>query len=413
MPTISVVIPAYNAEATLVRAIDSVLAQTVSGPDVEVLVCNDGSTDGTAAILDGYDDRVIAIHQPNRGRGAARNACLAKARGAFIALLDADDWWVPRRLETGLSSAERHPDCGVFYANALIVDSGGTIHGAMNGEWHIGHGGWVFPLLIRNNFVPAPTLLVRQEVVEAAGPFDEALRRTQDLEWLLRLSLQSRFHYDHVPLVYCDNHTWGTAEKQQGTYECYLRVLEQTAHAHPELAERHAWMFRKSLCDCHTALAAFWEDQGEYARAAECYAAALAAAPSVRVLRWKYCLARYRAGDSAVSERALRDLLADEEYHGDAHFYLGNVLIQGGRAAEAVEQYELALTSAYLYQKFPECVNNLAVALVRAGETRRVRALLEQALDQHAFYSDAIKNLHALERGAPAGDFKWTPRKVF
>jgi glycosyltransferase involved in cell wall biosynthesis len=412
MPMVSVVIPVFNAERTLARAIDSVLAQKGTD-DVEIIVCDDGSIDGSAAILDRYGDRLVVVRQENRGRGAARNACLVRARGEFIAFLDADDRWVPTRLALGLASASRHPECDVFYGNALVTDAGGTVYRAMNGEWHVGHSGWVFPYLVRNNFVPLPTVLVRRHAVDAVGGFDESLRRTQDLEWLLRLSVSSRFHYDHVPLAWVDDQNWATADKKFDTYDCYQRVLEQTAAAQPALAARHDALFRKSLCDCHTAIAEYWEEEGNYAEAAASYAAARAHAPTLRVLRWKECQALYRSGHAAASERALRELLGDEEYHCDARFCLGTLLLGAGRNAEAVEQFELALYGGYLYQRFPECLNNLAVALARLGERDRARELLEQAVDQQRFYSDAIANLESLAACDHAASLRWTPRKVF
>ncbi|OGA50718.1 MAG: hypothetical protein A3G25_11490 [Betaproteobacteria bacterium RIFCSPLOWO2_12_FULL_63_13] len=412
-PLVSVVIPAFNAEPTLARAIDSVLAQTVAANAVEIVVCDDGSTDGTAAVLEGYGDRLIVVRQENKGRGAARNACLERAKGEFIAMLDADDWWVPTRLEAGLTAAAKRPDYDVFCANALVVDANGTIFRALNGEWHVGRSGWVFPSLLRANFVPFPTVLVRRTAVDMAGPFDETLPRTQDLEWLLRLAVHSRFHYDRTPLAWVDNRNWGTAEKQFDTYACFLRVLEKTAKGQPALVARHASMYRKSLSDCHSEIAAFWEQRGDHAQAAASYAAALEHTPGVRILQWRRCVALYRAGDFAACEQALLAVLAEDEYHVEARFHLGNVRLRDGRNQEAVEQYELALYSGYRYQKFPECLNNLAVALARLGETGRARELLEQALDQQCFYSDAMKNLDILGAGADPLALKWTARKVF
>ncbi len=412
-PLVSVVVPAFNASRTIARAIDSALAQTVPVTSVEILVCDDGSTDGTGAVLAGYGDRIEVFRQPNRGRGAARNACLARARGEFIAMLDADDWWVPRRLEIGLAAAQTHPDCDVFYGNALVVDSQGTVYRAMNGEWHVGHSGWVFPYLLRNNFVPFPTVLVRRSAVESAGPFDESLPRTQDLEFLLRLSVRSRFRYDHTPLAWVDDQNWGRGDKRFDTYDCYLRVLQKTASAEPALVAQHDAMYRKSLCDCHSEIAGCWEQRGEFAKAAEAYAAALAQAPSVRPLRWKRCVALYRSGNRDAAEQALTALIADEEFHPEARFYLGNLRLWAERPAEAIEQYERALYGGYLYQKFPECLNNLAVAIARQGDRERAVTLLEQALDQQRFYSDAIKNLDLLRAGADTAALRPTSRKVF
>jgi glycosyltransferase involved in cell wall biosynthesis len=93
VPSVSIVIPCWNAEATIADAIDSALAQT--HPRCEVVVVDDGSTDGSAAIIAGYGTRIVALHGPNRGGNAARNRGIAAARGDWIQLLDADDLLEP------------------------------------------------------------------------------------------------------------------------------------------------------------------------------------------------------------------------------------------------------------------------------------------------------------------------------
>ena len=96
---VSVVMPVYNAQATMVRSIDSVLAQTHR--QLELILVDDGSRDGSAAIMDAYaarDARVVAVRQPNGGVAAARNRGLREARGTHVAFLDSDDWWEPEKL---------------------------------------------------------------------------------------------------------------------------------------------------------------------------------------------------------------------------------------------------------------------------------------------------------------------------
>jgi len=105
-PSISVIVPVYNAAQYLNQCIDSVLAQTLE--DFELLLIDDGSTDASPAICDGYavlDNRVRVLHQPNRGASAARNAGLDRARGAFITFLDSDDWLDPETLDVTHSAA--------------------------------------------------------------------------------------------------------------------------------------------------------------------------------------------------------------------------------------------------------------------------------------------------------------------
>jgi len=97
MPEVSVVIPAYNAGRTISAALASVFAQTYR--DFEVIVVNDGSTDDTAQRLEEWSGRLVTICQRNGGPGRARNEGIARARGRLIAFLDADDIWLPRKLE--------------------------------------------------------------------------------------------------------------------------------------------------------------------------------------------------------------------------------------------------------------------------------------------------------------------------
>src|SRR5882757_2071793 len=105
---VSVVIAAYNSEAYIAEAIESVLGQTV--PPDEVIVIDDGSSDGTRAVLDRFGDRIVAFTQTNSGQAVAVNKGLAMARGELIGFCDADDLWTPQKLELQLALLERHDD---------------------------------------------------------------------------------------------------------------------------------------------------------------------------------------------------------------------------------------------------------------------------------------------------------------
>lgn len=114
---VSVVMPVYNAESTMRRSIESVLAQTFRG--LELILVDDGSRDASSAIIEEYarlDPRVRPLRQANAGVAAARNAGIAAARGSHIAFLDSDDWWAPRKLELQLAEMRR--------SSALVVYSG-------------------------------------------------------------------------------------------------------------------------------------------------------------------------------------------------------------------------------------------------------------------------------------------------
>jgi glycosyltransferase involved in cell wall biosynthesis len=407
---VSVVLPVYNGEATIRRALTSVFAQ--HEVDLDVVVCDDGSTDGTPAILSEYGTRVAVVTQENRGRGAARNACLARTQADLLGLLDADDWWPAGKLAAQLGDADRLPKTGVFYGNAYVVNGSGQVYRSMNGEWHVGHSGWVFPFLVRQNFVPMPTVLVRRSAVDRAGAFDETLKRSQDLEWLLRLSTITPFHYSPAMLAFCDDRNWGSTEKRVDTYACYRTLLEKTEARFPALAAEHRHAFAKSYSDANSEVGGYHEQSGRFAEAACAYAAALRHTPRSRPLQRRLALARYRAGDPDAFA-SYRALLEEDPYDQEARFYLGTMLLGQEKTAEARRELETALYDGYLYQKFPECLNNLAVACARLGDVERARELLTQAIVQQAFYSDAIGNLHALESNGEAAALRATSRRVF
>ena len=109
MPRVSVITPVYNGARTIARAIDSVLAQSFG--DFEILVVDDGSTDGTLAILEGYGDRITVLKQAHKQQAIARNLAAKNSRGEFIAFLDADDSWLPEKLARCVEVLDRDPRC--------------------------------------------------------------------------------------------------------------------------------------------------------------------------------------------------------------------------------------------------------------------------------------------------------------
>jgi glycosyltransferase involved in cell wall biosynthesis len=123
-PLVSALIPAYNAARTVRASVDSVLTQTVE--DLEVIVVDDGSSDKTADVVDAItDSRVRLVRQPNGGAAAARNTALSLARGRWVALLDADDLWLPKKLERQLAVLDANPNTtavqsGVYYVDDLL-----------------------------------------------------------------------------------------------------------------------------------------------------------------------------------------------------------------------------------------------------------------------------------------------------
>ncbi|MDP3288209.1 MAG: glycosyltransferase family A protein [Methyloversatilis sp.] len=198
-PHISVVIPAYNAAWCVARAIDSVLSQTWH--DYEVIVINDGSTDETAAVLSGYRDRINVLTQKNAGLSAARNAGIAAARGEWIAFLDADDWWLPAKLDAQVELVRTCPNIGFCSTAALIVSpEGKTLErwddAGANGE------------ILRNIFVTNATVagsgsavMARRSLFDQIGGFDTALRSLEDIDMWMRLAAVARYACVREPMT--------------------------------------------------------------------------------------------------------------------------------------------------------------------------------------------------------------------
>ena len=197
MIRISTIIPVYNGASTIARAVDSALAQTCDSH--EIIVVNDGSTDGTSDILESYGRNIIAISQPNRGRAAARNAGLAMARGEYIAFLDADDEWAAHKLATQIPLLDGDPGCLLVYSEATGVDGEERVFRSSmqpSGYTHVP----TWEELRKNGIWPSITSswVMRRSAIEACGGFVESFGRHWGGEDSL-LFFQARqlgsFHY--------------------------------------------------------------------------------------------------------------------------------------------------------------------------------------------------------------------------
>jgi len=185
-PLVSVVIPVYDMEGFLPVAIESVLAQTLPADAVEVVVVDDGSHDGSAAVAARYAPRVRCVRQENRGLPGARNTGIRASRAALLQFLDADDRIMPEKLERSLKVFERDPGAGLVYTGCSLVDEAGA---------PLPQYGWsrregdVLPDLLLGNLIHTHAAVVRRELVERASGFDETLTSVEDWDLWLRLSL--------------------------------------------------------------------------------------------------------------------------------------------------------------------------------------------------------------------------------
>jgi glycosyltransferase involved in cell wall biosynthesis len=218
MVRVSVVIPVFNGAATVARAITSALEQRLAGDSstsaadanqalanqVEVIVVNDGSTDGTTEILNGFAEHIRVIDQPNRGPAAARNAGAAVARGEYLAFLDADDAWLPRKLAAILPVLDRNPAVVLVFSDAIPTDANGKPVRESYVTPDCAHAPTMAEMLDRWWPIIPSTAVVRAATFKAIGGFVEEFRSAAYEDPFLFLIAREHGEFAYVPerLVY-------------------------------------------------------------------------------------------------------------------------------------------------------------------------------------------------------------------
>lgn len=199
-PAVSVIIPTYNQARFITRAVESVLAQSYS--NYELIVVDDGSTDGTQAVLAGYADRLVCLRQEHAERSAARNFGLRHATGRYVAFLDADDTLLPNMLAMQTNYLERHLRTAFVHGYALMADADNHI---VKPEVLMGapldSGQTPFASLLVGTSVLIHTALVRRSCLDEVGGFDGSLSGCEDWDLWLRLAARYEVGFTHRPVA--------------------------------------------------------------------------------------------------------------------------------------------------------------------------------------------------------------------
>lgn len=200
-PRISVVIPAYRAAATIGRAVESVLAQTL--PASEIVVIDDGSPDDIATALSGYASRIRLLRKRNGGASSARNLGISQSSGEFIAFLDADDLWEPHKLERQAAVFSRHPELAMIASRYRVTWPAQSrvelpafpvqfLDRLVRAE-----GSELFDVTVS---IPTPSVVVRRSLLGTLR-FDESLRTAEDKDLWMRLAAMHPLYICSEPLV--------------------------------------------------------------------------------------------------------------------------------------------------------------------------------------------------------------------
>lgn len=195
MATISVIIPAYNAERTILKTIASVRQQTYR--DLEIIVVNDGSRDRTLETLATVSDERLKVYSyENGGLPTARNRGIARATGDYISFIDADDLWTEDKLEKQLSALQQNPQAGVAYSwvICMVQDEKDPDKITFVSDNKVRHTGNIYPDLLLSNFIGnGSNILARRKAIELVGEFEPSLKSCEDWDYYLRLAAQWEF----------------------------------------------------------------------------------------------------------------------------------------------------------------------------------------------------------------------------
>ena len=242
-PRVSTIVPAYNAAATIADAIDSAVAQQFDS--FEIIVVNDGSTDATANVLDGYGDRIRILQQPNCGAVAARNAASRAAGGEYLAFLDADDLWLPEKLKLTVEALDRSPRAVAAFSDH-IVESGGKREIVQRTNTS---GSLAALLLGGEAIVIYPTTaVVRKSVFDECGGFEERFgRRPGFHDTYLWLRLREHGEFVHVPVplaIYREPEYAKHADKYGASRRTLFRLVRQRygKAARPLMRAVNGWL---------------------------------------------------------------------------------------------------------------------------------------------------------------------------
>jgi glycosyltransferase involved in cell wall biosynthesis len=231
MPSISVIIPTYNATKTVLATIASVQAQTHR--DLEIIVINDGSTDNLLECLAPTvtDARVKIYSYPNGGLPVARNRGIARSTGEYIAFIDADDLWTPDKLELQLQALEAHPKAGLAYSWTYFMEEDGAHYHTDRPIWF--QGDVLKDLMLWNFLCHGSNPLIRRSVIEAVGEFDPSLPSAEDWDYWLRIAAQWEFALVPQPQIYYRQSGGAMSAKVEVMEAAQLAVLDRALKRAP------------------------------------------------------------------------------------------------------------------------------------------------------------------------------------
>jgi glycosyltransferase involved in cell wall biosynthesis len=247
MARVSVIIPTYNRLPKVREAIDSVLKQTYR--DFELWVVDDGSTDGTGQALEVLGNKIKYVSQANRGVSAARNLGLRVSRGKYVAYLDSDDLWEPRKLEIQVGCMEANPQFPLCYTDEIWIRKGVRVNPRKK---HAKYSGWIFERCLPLCIISPSSALMKRALFQEIEGFDENLPVCEDYDFWLRITCRYPVLFiDRKLIVKRGGHPDQLSNRSWGNDRYRVMALEKLLSFQDLKAEEREMVSRELVRKCH------------------------------------------------------------------------------------------------------------------------------------------------------------------
>lgn len=222
---VSIIMPCYNAQKTLAKTLDSIFSQTYTS--FKLYCINDGSTDNTQSILDEYQnkfkDRMWVLSQKNKGQTISKNIGIQQSQGEYIAFIDSDDLWDPKKLDIQLSAMRADPEVGLSYTDGYYIDADDIQHEKIGIDPIL--QGQCFKRILMGNAIVASSVMIRRSIINKIGLFDETLTACENWELWTRIASVCPLKALPDPLTYYRRHDANMSHNFEKMVTNRLRVV--------------------------------------------------------------------------------------------------------------------------------------------------------------------------------------------
>jgi glycosyltransferase involved in cell wall biosynthesis len=249
-PLVSVVIPVYNRSEYICEAIDSVLAQTYKNH--EIIVVDDGSSNNVKQVLEPYLGKIKYFYQENKGLAATRNTGIKNSNGMYLAFLDDDDLFEPRKLKVQVAILENNPQLGFVYSDCYEFETNHESEAWLNLAVARDKPSNEFAkLFFADTNIRIPTPLIRRQCFDDIGLFDESLPQHEDGDVLLRIALQWQVEFSDYPSARVRHHVNSMSRDRIGMNKSIIKSSEKILALHPEFKESLGISANDRLAELH------------------------------------------------------------------------------------------------------------------------------------------------------------------